>query len=238
MLTKNGSPPPHEISQAAVRVSQVRNRVVEILVFSLTLCAHVAHAQQAGQQTPPSAAQLGVPAEKVAPPQVPPGSRPPDHVFPAINSWSLGALVFSPDGKWLASGGYGDTVMVWNAATGAEESRLSRPQPRDNAVVKLAFSPDGTHLRNSATKEERRYGISKKRRLSPRRNSAAERDCLLFIVRTGKPGQRVGRCRKAQRFLSRSMTLAAEESCGPFRRNGTELQGSLSQKMESWRPPA
>jgi len=85
MLTKNGSPPPHEISQAAVRVSQVRNRVVEILVFSLTLCAHVAHAQQAGQQTPPSAAQLGVPAEKVAPPHVPPGSRPPDQVFPATS---------------------------------------------------------------------------------------------------------------------------------------------------------
>src|SRR5208282_3584121 len=151
MLTKNGSPPPHEISQAAVRVSQVRNRVVEILVFSLTLGAHVAHAQQAGQQTPPSAAQLGVPAEKVAPPQAPPGSRtqgsrPPDQIFPAINSWSLGALEFSPDGQWLASGGYGDAVMVWNAATGAEESRLSRPQPRDNAVVKLAFSPDGTHL--------------------------------------------------------------------------------------------
>jgi WD40 repeat protein len=146
MLTKNGAPRPHEISQALVRVSQVRNRVVEILLFSLTLCAHAAHAQQAGQQTPPRAAQLGVPAEKVAPPQVPPGSRPPDRVFPAISSWSLGAVVFSPDGQWLASGGYGDTVMVWNAATGAEESRLSRPQPPDNAVVKLAFSPDGRHL--------------------------------------------------------------------------------------------
>jgi WD40 repeat protein len=67
-------------------------------------------------------------------------------VFPAINSWSLGALAFSPDGRWLASGGYGDTVMVWDAATGAEQSRLSRPGPPNNAVVRLAFSPDGTHL--------------------------------------------------------------------------------------------
>ena len=89
---------------------------------------------------------LGVLVEEAAPPQVPPGSRPPDQVFPAINSWSLGALAFSADGQWLASGGYGDTVMVWNAATGAEQSRLSRPGPPNNAVVTLAFSPDGTRL--------------------------------------------------------------------------------------------
>ena len=127
----------------------MRNRVIEILAFfgfALALYAHAALAQQPAQQTPPRVGQFAVPAEKVEPPQVPPGSRPPDQVFPAINSWSLGALAFSPDGQWLASGGYGDTVMVWNAATGAEQSRLFRPQPRNNAVVKLVFSPDGTHL--------------------------------------------------------------------------------------------
>jgi len=127
----------------------VLHRLVEILVFfsfALALCPHPALAQQAGQQTPPRVGVLAVPAEKVAPPQVPPGSRPPDQVFPAINNWSLQALAFSPDGQWLASAGYGDTVMVWNAARGAELSRLSRPQPPNNAVVKLAFSPDGAHL--------------------------------------------------------------------------------------------
>src|SRR5262245_6757656 len=134
---------------SVVRVKPVRNRVIEILAFfgfALALCAHAALAQQPAQQTPPRVGQFAVPAEKVEPPQVPPGSRPPDQVFPAINSWSLGALAFSPNGQWLASGGYGDTVMVWNAATGAEQSRLCRPQPRNNAVVKLVFSPDGTHL--------------------------------------------------------------------------------------------
>ncbi len=88
----------------------------------------------------------GVAVENAAPPQVPTGSRPPDQVFPAINSGSLRALAFSADGRWLASGGLGDTVMVWNAATGAEQSRLSRPGPPNNAVSTLAFSPDGTHL--------------------------------------------------------------------------------------------
>jgi hypothetical protein len=115
-------------------------------LLGLVLCTHATLAQQGAQQAPPRVGVLGVPAEKAAPPQVPSGSRPPDHVFPAINSWILGALAFSADGQWLASGRYGDTVIVWNVATGAEQSILSWPQPPNNAVVKLAFSPDGTHL--------------------------------------------------------------------------------------------
>ena len=114
-------------------------------LLGLALCPQVAFGQQGAQPAPARVGVLGVPAEKAALPQVPPGSRPPDQVFPAINSWALGALAFSVDGQWLASGGYGDTVMVWNAATGAEQSRLSRPEA-PNTVVKLAFSPDGTHL--------------------------------------------------------------------------------------------
>jgi len=124
------------------------NKVVRALrpFLGLALCTHAVLAQQGAQQAPTKVGVLGVAGEKAAAPQVPAGSRPPDQVFPAINSWSLGALAFSPDGHWLVSGGYGDTVMVWNAATGAELSRLSRPQPPNNAVVKLVFSPDGRHL--------------------------------------------------------------------------------------------
>lgn len=128
----------------ATNASKVARALCPLLGFAL--CLQLAFAQQGTQQPPPRVGMPGVPVEKTAPPQVPPGSRPPDQVFPAINSWSLGALAFSADGQWLASGGYGDTVMVWNAATGAERSRLSRPGPTDNSVVELAFSPDGTHL--------------------------------------------------------------------------------------------
>ena len=128
----------------ATKASRVARALCPLL--SLALCTHAVLAQQAEEQAPPRVGVFGVPVEKRAPPQIPPGSRPPDQVFHAINSWILGALAFSANGQWLASGGYGDTVMVWNAATGAERSRLSRPQPPNNAVVKLAFSPDGTHL--------------------------------------------------------------------------------------------
>jgi WD40 repeat protein len=128
----------------ATKASKVARALCPLL--SLALGTHAVLARRVEQQPPPSVGVLGAPVEKATPPQVPLGSRQPDRVFPAINSWSLQTLAFSADGQWLASGGYGDTVMVWNAATGAEQSRLSRPQPSDNAVVKLAFSPDGTHL--------------------------------------------------------------------------------------------
>jgi WD40 repeat protein len=129
-------------------VATTANKVARAFcsLLGLALCTHAAFAQQGAQRAPPRVGVLGAPVEEAAPPQVPPGSRPPDRVFPAINSRSLQALALSADGQWLASGGYGDTVMVWNETTGAEESRLSRPQPPDNTVVKLVFSPDGTHL--------------------------------------------------------------------------------------------
>jgi hypothetical protein len=131
-------------SAVATKATKVARALCPLL--GLALGAHAGLAQQPGQQAPPRVGVFGLPVEKPAPPQVPPDSRPPDQVFHAINNWILGALAYSVDGQWLASGGYGDTVMVWNAATGAEQSRLSRPQPPNNAVVKLAFSPDGTHL--------------------------------------------------------------------------------------------
>ncbi len=136
------------LGEKSCAIATKANKVARALcpLLGLALCTHAAPAQQEGQQAPPKVGQFAAPAERAAAPQVPPSSRPPDQVFPATNSWSLGALSFSADGQWLASGGYGDTVMVWNAGTGAEQSRLSRPGPPNNAVVKLAFSPDGTHL--------------------------------------------------------------------------------------------
>src|SRR4029077_17026115 len=58
------------------------------------------------------------------------------------------AVVFSPDGKTLASGGQGGTVSLWEVATGA----LRRGVHGDTAPFgKLTFSADGRTLASASS---------------------------------------------------------------------------------------
>lgn len=56
-------------------------------------------------------------------------------------------IVFSPDGKLLASGGYDRLIKLWDVAAGKEVRAL---KDHSDAVYALAFSPDGKLLASAA----------------------------------------------------------------------------------------
>jgi WD40 repeat protein len=61
---------------------------------------------------------------------------------------SIQWLVFSPDGRRLASASSDHTVRIWDAATGTELATL---RGHADAVMRLAFNPDGRHLASSSS---------------------------------------------------------------------------------------
>jgi WD40 repeat protein/tetratricopeptide (TPR) repeat protein len=62
---------------------------------------------------------------------------------PLAHANYVSAMVFSPDSKVLATGGYDRAVHFWDTATG---KRIGEPLRQAAIVLQLAFSPDGKSL--------------------------------------------------------------------------------------------
>ncbi len=69
------------------------------------------------------------------------------------HSAQIKAIAFSPDGKYLASGSYDRTIILWDASTPGTLNASGEPmqdQTRGGLVTSLAFSPDGKTLASAS----------------------------------------------------------------------------------------
>src|SRR6267154_5252556 len=107
---------------------------------------------------PPAQARVMLAPSQVTGAQVPQkepmpaDARNPDRILRVGHNGSVQALAFSPDGRWLASGGYDKVIIVWNLSSGREEFRLrgqkdtvTPPQQglEKEAITSLSFNSDG-----------------------------------------------------------------------------------------------
>src|SRR5688500_8961573 len=76
-----------------------------------------------------------------------PSNVKPELVIQAGHTKPINAVAFSPDGRWLASGGKDDTIKIWDIATGYVLRTLYAHSSNVNA---LAVSPDGKFLASAS----------------------------------------------------------------------------------------
>jgi len=66
-----------------------------------------------------------------------------DEILQSGHSSSISSLAFSPNAKWLASGGLDRSIILWNLSTG-EQTRKWTSQ--NSNLTQLVFSPDSKRL--------------------------------------------------------------------------------------------
>jgi WD40 repeat protein/uncharacterized caspase-like protein len=121
----------HTFVPAMTSICKPAFRIAAIAVCALLITQAQVSGQQGGQDARAPAGASAFFPEK------------PELILQTGHSQKAEALVFSPDGRYVATGGVDQTIRIWETAAGRELRTLAG---HAGAVKALAFSPDGQTL--------------------------------------------------------------------------------------------
>jgi WD40 repeat protein len=126
-----------------VRSKSGRRQISSLLVLLSIVCAPLSGFAQSKDQEKRGLGVQSAPAQPSASATSPNAGDKPELILQTGHTKSANAVAFSPDNRWLASGGKDNVIKIWDLATGNVLRTLYGHTANINA---LAVSPDGKLL--------------------------------------------------------------------------------------------
>ncbi len=141
--TSNVAGDRHVVFSGALLSMSLRRQISAVILLLSVICAPV---RGIAQSKEPEKRGLGLPSgpAQTSAPAIPAAANgKPELILQTGHTRSVNAVVFSPDNRWLASGGKDNVIKIWDLATGNVLRTLYGHASNVNA---LAVSPDGKLL--------------------------------------------------------------------------------------------